>query len=159
MSVNGVQLMTKALFERVLAEAQASPRRRMNFNFHKSLDENPSRLLNVLLRGTYITPHRHSDPPKAESFVVLEGRIAVFIFDDAGRMVERHALSRQDAALGIDIPPGVWHTAAALSNHAVCFEVKPGPYAQAVDKEFAPWAPREGDPRSAEYLEALLCDL
>jgi cupin fold WbuC family metalloprotein len=154
-----VQLMTAALFERVLGEAIASPRRRMNFNFHATLEENPSRLLNVLLRGTYITPHRHSDPPKAESFVVLEGRIAVVIFDDSGRVEQRYALGRGEAAMGIDIAPGIWHTAAALSDHAICFEVKPGPYVQAVDKEFAPWAPREGDPRCAGYLETLLCDL
>ncbi len=154
-----VQLMTRELFERVLGQARSSPRRRMNFNFHATLDENPSRLLNVLLRGTYIAPHRHSDPPKAESFVVLEGRIAVVIFDDTGRIEHRHALGRGDSALGIDIAPGIWHTAVALSDHAICFEVKPGPYLQAADKEFASWAPREGDPRCAEYLETLLCDL
>jgi cupin fold WbuC family metalloprotein len=159
MSSDPVQLMSPALFERVLAEARQSPRRRMNFNFHATLEENPSRLLNVLLRGTYIRPHRHSDPPKAESFVVLEGRIAILIFDDSGRIERRNALGRGDQALGVDIAPGIWHTAAALSDHAVCFEVKPGPYVQAVDKEFAPWAPREGDPRCAQYLETLLCDL
>ena len=156
---NRVQLMSAALFERVLGEARSSPRRRMNFNFHATLDENPSRLLNVLLRGSYIRPHRHSDPPKAESFVVLEGRIVVLIFDDAGRIEQRYALGRGDAALGIDIAPGIWHTALALSEHAICFEVKPGPYVQAMDKEFAPWAPSEGDPRCAEYLETLVCDL
>ena len=159
MSSDPVQLMPPALFERVLAEARQSPRRRMNFNFHATLEENPSRLLNVLLRGTYIRPHRHSDPPKAESFVVLEGRIAILIFDDSGRIERRYAMGRGDPALGVDIAPGIWHTAAALSDHAVCFEVKPGPYIQAVDKEFAPWAPREGDPRCAQYLETLLCDL
>jgi len=37
--------------------------------------------------------------------------------------------------------------------------VKPGPYIQAVDKEFAPWAPREGDRAALPILEALLCDL
>jgi cupin fold WbuC family metalloprotein len=153
-----VQLITPELIEGVLGQARTSPRRRMNFNFHATLDENPSRLLNVLLRGTYITPHRHTDPPKAESFIVLEGRIAVLIFDDAGSVTGRHALGRNDPALGIDILPGVWHTAAALSSEAVCFEVKPGPYLPATDKEFAPWAPREGDPRCAEYLEALLCE-
>ena len=156
---NRVHLMTPALFERVLAQAQSSPRRRMNFNFHATLDENPSRLLNVLLRGTYLRPHRHSDPPKAESFVVLEGRIAVLIFDDAGHIEQRHALGRGDSALGIDLAPGIWHTAVALSEHAICFEVKPGPYVQAADKEFAPWAPREGDPGCAAYLETLVCGL
>jgi len=38
----------------------------------------------------------------------------------------------------------------------VCYEVKPGPYLQANDKEFAPWAPREGDPDAARYLEELV---
>lgn len=151
-----VQLIDGGLFERVLGEARASSRHRMNFNFHATPDENPSRFLNVLLRGTYITPHRHIDPPKAESLVVLEGRVAFFVFDDAGRIEQRYAL---EGGRGIDVGPGVWHTAAALSDHAVCFEVKPGPYAPANDKDFAPWAPREGDPRWPAYLESLLCDV
>jgi hypothetical protein len=45
---------------------------------------------------------------------------------------------------------------AALSETAVCFEVKAGPYDAATDKEFAPWAPREGDPSAPEYLAKLL---
>jgi uncharacterized cupin superfamily protein len=51
-------------------------------------------------------PHRHWDPPEAESFVVLEGEIACFIFDDAGSLVR-------------------------TADHAVCYEVKPGPYSVA----------------------------
>jgi hypothetical protein len=43
-----------------------------------------------------------------------------------------------------------------LSDHVVCFEVKPGPYSAANDKDFAPWAPREGDTGAATYLAALL---
>lgn len=154
-----VQLMTGELFERVLEQARQSPRRRMNFNFHSTDEENPSRLLNIMLRGTYIRPHRHLDPPKAESFVVLQGRIVVLTFDDAGEVTGRHVLGAGVSAVGIDIAAGVWHSAAVLSPHAVCFEVKPGPYVPANDKAFAPWAPREGDPASAEYLESLVCDL
>lgn len=151
-----VQLITTDLFARVLEEARHSPRRRKNFNFHPSLDDNPHRFLNVMLRGTYIAPHRHLDPPKSESFLVLEGRIAFFLFDDAGNPEHRFVLGASGPALGIDIPPGVWHTLAVLSPHAVCFEVKPGPYSPASDKEFAPWSPREGDPGAAAYLEALV---
>jgi cupin fold WbuC family metalloprotein len=150
-----VQPIDAGLFERVLDGARASSRRRLNFNFHATPGENPSRFLNVLLRGTYITPHRHIDPPKAESLIVLEGRVAFLVFDDDGRIEERYSL---DSGRGIDVGSGVWHTAAALSEHAVCFEVKPGPYAAASDKDFAPWAPREGDPRSVAYLESLLCE-
>ena len=76
-----------------------------------------------------------------------------------------HSVARSEAlspanrvshALGIDIAPGVWHTIAVLTPHAVCYEVKPGPYSAANDKDFAPWAPREGDRGVEEYLDHLI---
>jgi cupin fold WbuC family metalloprotein len=148
------QLLDRALFDSLSERAQQSPRLRANHNFHGSMEENPHRFLNVMARGTYVTPHRHLDPPKTEAFLALSGEIAVFLFDDEGNVTERHDLGRDP--VGIDIAAGVWHTVAVLSDIAVCYEVKPGPYTQANDKDFAPWAPREGDPRCAEYLERLL---
>jgi cupin fold WbuC family metalloprotein len=84
--------------------------------------------------------------------------MAVLVFDDEGRVVRREDLSEPGArgACGIDLAPGVWHTIAALSETAICFEVKPGPYTATTDKDFAPWAPREGDPACAAYLSSLL---
>ncbi|HBS05336.1 MAG TPA: cupin fold metalloprotein, WbuC family, partial [Leptospiraceae bacterium] len=55
--MQGVQWITDGLFQQVLEEARSSPRKRKNFNFHSSMDENPHRFLNVMLRGTYIQPH------------------------------------------------------------------------------------------------------
>jgi cupin fold WbuC family metalloprotein len=69
-------------------------------------------------------------------------------------VTERRVLGRD--AIGIDIAPGVWHSMAVLSPEAVCYEVKPGPYVATNDKDFAPWAPREGEPGAAAYLERLL---
>jgi cupin fold WbuC family metalloprotein len=140
-SMDGVQLIDRPLIDGLLAEARRLPRLRLNHNFHRELEENPNRLLNVLIRGTYIAPHRHLDPPKAEAFLVLEGRAAFFIFDDRGVVLRRLVLGPAGAgagALGIDLAPGIWHTLAALDEHAVCFEVKPGPYRPLDDKEFAP---------------------
>jgi len=142
------------LFQSLIDRARQSPRLRTNHNFHASLDDNPHRFLNVMVKGTYITPHRHIDPPKSESFLVLDGEIGFFTFDDAGQVITTHVLGRDP--IGIDIQPGVWHTMAVLSPHAICYEVKPGPYSPAADKDFAPWAPREGDPDRARYLELLL---
>jgi cupin fold WbuC family metalloprotein len=151
-----VQLIDRPLIARVLEQARHSPRRRMNHNFHASLEDNPSRFLNVLIRGTYIAPHRHLDPPKPESFLVLEGRLALFVFDDAGQVERCHTLGSGQPALGVDLDPGVWHTIAALSPQVVCFEVKPGPYNSATDKDFASWAPRESDPGASAYLASLV---
>ena len=149
-----IQLLDPAMFEALIESARRSPRLRTNHNFHRAMEENPHRFLNVMLRGTYIAPHRHLDPPKSESFLVLEGEVAFFTFEDSGDIASVHRLGRQ--AIGIDIQPGVWHTLAVLGPHAVCYEVKPGPYSRANDKDFAPWAPREGDPAAAGYLARLV---
>lgn len=153
-----VQLIDEALLEATLARAVASPRGRINHNFHPDLASNLHRFLNAWTRGSYAAPHRHLQVPKPESFVMLRGELALFVFDDAGAVTERHILGR-DGVLGIDLAPGLWHTVAALTETAVCFEVKAGPYDAATDKEFAPWAPREGDPAAADYLARLLASL
>jgi cupin fold WbuC family metalloprotein len=110
-----------------------------------------------MMKGTYIVPHRHLDPPKAEAFLVLEGEVAFFIFDDLGRVVRTEVVGADP--IGIDLPVGVWHTLTPVTAHAVCYEVKPGPYLAANDKDFAPWAPREGDPAVPAYLATLMAAL
>jgi cupin fold WbuC family metalloprotein len=151
-----VKLIDRDLFRQLLAAAWRSPRRRVNHNFHASLQDNPHRFLNVMLRGSYFTPHRHQSPPKSETFLVLEGRLAFVIFDDTGRVTGCRILDATTPTLGIDIGPGIWHTLVVLSEHCVCFEVKPGPYDAANDKEFAAWAPPEGDAGCGRYLDTLV---
>ena len=148
-----IQLIDRTLFEDVAQRAEGTARRRLNHNFHSGPADNPHRFLNVLLRGTYIRPHRHIDPPKTETFVVLEGLAEVFIFNEDGSIASRHRLGEE--TLGIDLGPGIWHTIVALTDRVICFEVKPGPWEEASDKEFAPWAPAEGEAGVAAYLASL----
>lgn len=152
-----IQTLGRELFRHLIEQAQRSPRLRINHNFHTSMEDNPHRFLNVMMKGTYIAPHRHLDPPKAEAFLVLEGEVAFLIFDDLGRVVRTEVVGADP--IGIDLPVGVWHTLTPVTEHAVCYEVKPGPYLAANDKDFAPWAPREGDPAVPAYLETLLSAL
>ena len=149
-----IQLIDRELIDRIARSAEGTVRRRLNHNFHSGPNDNPHRFLNVLLRGTYVRPHRHIDPPKSETFVVLEGRAAVLIFNEDGSIASRHVLGED--TLGIDLSSGLWHTIVALTDRAICFEVKPGPWQPATDKEFAPWAPAEGDPGVSDYLASLL---
>lgn len=164
-----VQLITDNLIRQVTEQAKLSPRRRMNYNFHFGPADNPHRFLNVFLKDSYVAPHRHSAPPKAESFIVLEGYAAVFCFEENGAVRSRHllgsgplpeqlpsALRGVEPAKGIDLAPGVWHTITAVTPVAVCFEVKPGPWEPTADKEFANWAPQEGDAGAQKYLDSLL---
>lgn len=150
-----IQRLDTALLDAVTERALTSARRRANHNFHASDTENPHRFLNALIEGTYCQPHRHGQPPKSESFLVLRGRVVVFVFDGTGKVIETHVLG-DDGLLGVDLPPGVWHSIAALSPTAVCYEVKPGPWDPVTDKEFALWAPSENAADAAEYLRTLL---
>jgi cupin fold WbuC family metalloprotein len=149
-----VQILDDALIASVLDRARTSARRRTNHDFHAGPTDNPHRFLNVMLRDTYVRPHRHVTPPKSESFLVLDGAVAVFVFDDDGRVLARHDLG-VDGVRGIDLAPGLWHSLVPLTEHVVIYEVKPGPWDPATDKEMAAWAPAEGDPDALAYARAL----
>lgn len=139
-----IQLIDHKLFERIISEAKSSPRKRKNFNFHQ-LTEVYQRFLNVLTSSTYISVHRHWNDPKPETFVVLKGKIGFLIFNEDGTLKERHILASEGPVVGIDIQPGVWHNLVCLSDIAVCFEGKSGPYLETTDKEFHSAYPNEGD--------------
>ena len=151
--MTGIQLLTTDLFSDLESRAAASPRRRINHNFHSGPDDNPHRMLNVLLRGTYVRPHRHVTPPKSEAFLPLTGRVGIVCFDDEGAVSAHYELDSTGPVRGIDLAAGVWHTVLALSDVSVCYEVKPGPWEPASDKDFAAWAPAEGDPAVGETLK------
>ena len=154
-----VQIIDEELFDQVAVRAQDAPRKRMNHNFHAGAEDNPHRFLNVLLRGTYIRPHRHLEPPKSEAFLILEGMAEVIVFEEDGRIRNRYRLGdlgQGKRNWGVDLAPGVWHTVVPLSDRVICYEVKPGPWEPSSDKEFAAWAPREGEPAAQQFLERLM---
>ena len=41
--MSDIALINRALIDRVIEQAAASPRRRMNYNFHTSAEDNPHR--------------------------------------------------------------------------------------------------------------------
>lgn len=108
------------------AQAKASPRLRMNYNFHHSLDELCHRMLNALEPGTEVPIHHH--PDKDETFVILRGKIRVTTFNDDGSVVDSVVLCQDDGIFGVDIPKNVWHTLEALEPNSCIFECKQGPF-------------------------------
>ena len=113
------------LLDRVEGEAAESPRLRMNFNFHESLDAKAQRLINVLLPGTALPIHRHRHT--AETYVLLRGRMMVVFYDDLGAQTERYLLDPSVGNYGVNIPRGQWHGIEVIEPSAI-FEVKDGPY-------------------------------
>lgn len=70
-----IMIIDNDLLNKVSAQAKDSPRLRMNYNFHQSLDEKCHRFLNAVEPGTKVEIHRH--PTKDESFVLFRGRVRV----------------------------------------------------------------------------------
>ena len=149
-----IKLIGKREMEETTEKARRSPRLRMNFNYHE-LPDPVQRMLNAIEPGSYIRPHRHLNPPKVEVFIVLRGKGAVMIFDDAGNVTESFLLEAGGEITGIEVPPGQWHSIVSLEKGTVFFEVKDGPYVALTDKDFAPFAPAPEDPAHRDYLKKL----
>ncbi|WP_026474801.1 WbuC family cupin fold metalloprotein [Alkaliflexus imshenetskii] len=150
-----MKLIEQKTIDMVVEEARVSSRKRKNFNYHVHLSDPINRMLNALEPGTYVQPHKHEDPDKREVFVILTGRMGVFIFDDHGNVIETAVLDRDAGVYGIEILPGTWHAVVSLAPGSVVYEVKDGPYEPLSDKNFAAWAPKEGAPEAAAYLASL----
>lgn len=149
-------VLSRSLVEDVCEASRTSPRRRIILPFHKREDELLHRMLNVIQPDSYVRPHRHLEPPKAEAWVVLRGALAFFTFEEDGRIRDCLSLKAGGDQFGVDLAPGVFHGLIALEPDTVLFETKSGPFAPANDKAFAAWAPAEGAPEAAGYMATLL---
>jgi cupin fold WbuC family metalloprotein len=150
-----MKTVTLELLQQLTETARTSPRLRKNHNLHLSDESRCHRLLNAIEPASYIRPHRHLDPEKAEAFILMSGRLGLILFSDTGQVTETAILSRQDGVLAADVPSGVFHTAVSLEAGTVFFEAKAGPYLPLGEAETAAWAPPEGDDGAAQYLEQL----
>ena len=123
-----MKIIDEQLLNDVSAKAKDSPRLRMNYNFHQSLDDLCHRFLNAVEPGTVVPIHKH--PTKDESFVVLRGKVKVSTYSDDGSVIESVVLCQEDGCYGVDIPKGVWHNIEAMEPNSVIFECKQGPFVE-----------------------------
>ncbi len=152
---NDLTLLSRKLLDNVCEQSRQSPRRRIIQPFHKTEADLLHRMLNVAQPDSYVRPHRHLDPPKAEAWVVLAGALAFFTFEEDGRIARCVRAEAGGDVFGVDLVPGVYHSFVALRADTVVYEVKTGPYAPSNDKSFPDWAPAEGTDEAVQYLAAL----
>ena len=98
-------VIDKKLLDEVSEQAKESPRLRMNYNFHQSLDELCHRFLNAVEPGTEVPIHKH--PTKDETFVILRGKVRVTTHNDDGSIIEDNVLCPEEGMYGVNIPKGV----------------------------------------------------
>lgn len=98
-------------------------------------------------RDRYYRPKKHLNKPM--SFHMMEGKMAIFVFDDEGNVIDTCIL---DARKNIvyRVAAGYYHTDLPLTDYVVHHECTMGPFVGDSDREFAPWSP-DGTDRD-EYL-------
>lgn len=154
MSRSTLKAIGLEVLDLVSEEARQSPRLRKNLNLHSCEESACHRLFNGAEPGTYIRPHRHLDPEKDETLLAVRGELGVVSFDPAGEVTGTFTLT-PGGTVAVDIPHGAYHTALSLKSGTVFFETKAGPYLPLSAEETAPFAPEEGSPEAAAYLERL----
>ncbi len=148
-----MKLIDNALLDSLIVKAKESPRKRAHFNLHPELSDQVQRLCIAMEPGTYVRPHRHSDPETWEVLLILRGSLALNIFDEKGKVLERTVLNARGPVTALEFPRNTWHAPVSLESGTVVFEIKQGPYKPIEEKNLASWAPNEGEPEAAKFLE------
>lgn len=148
-----LRTITDTNIAQLMQLAQGSARKRTILRLHEH-EEPVQRMINAMLPGTYIQPHKHENPDKVELFSILRGRLAVFHFGEDGSVEDVIVLDAQGPNRVVDVPPRTYHTLIPLEPCA-SLEIIQGPYDAATHKQFAPWAPAEDSPDAAPYLQRL----
>lgn len=118
-------------------------------------------MLNAIEPDSYIRPHSHASAQGCETIFALRGLMAFISFDEVGNVLHVKRFGAGDTVvdhnvlIGVEIPPGTYHTVIALESGSVLIEIKPGPFNPAAPKCPAMWAPEEGSKFSLDYLASL----
>ena len=150
--------ITNNLINDIANQAKTLSRKRCNYNFHKSDKDPIQRFINALEPGTYIRPHKHENPDKAEMLIILKGRVLIIEFDDNGKVTDHFVLDFNDGNKGAEIPPKVWHTFIALQEGSAVYEIKEGPFVD-TEKIFAEWSPEERTKEAHDFNSQILSTL
>ena len=139
--------INKDLLDELLAKAETSERKRMNYDLRTSPDDGSQRMLNALMPGTVVPIHRH--PHSNESVICLSGKLVEIIYEEeeiakdfpmgmdaqdvpSGKRFKESARYMLDPSVGYFgcvVPAGAWHTVEVLEP-SVIFEAKDGKYGE-----------------------------
>ena len=136
------------LFDNILENAFASPRKRMHFDLRTQIGmpdqavhddgeewkDMSQRMLNILMPETVIPIHRH--PETSETVIVCRGVVREEFYDDQGRKIAEFILEAGGDCPGVQVPRGMYHTCVCLVPGSVIFEAKDRPYDPERTEEF-----------------------
>lgn len=127
-------IIDKTLLVNLTAQAQASPRLRMNLDLRDSKNDESQRMLNAIEPGTVIPIHRHTGT--SEDVIVLRGRAEEVFYDNNGNETGRWLLVPGSDTPAIHVPIGQYHTCQSLESGTVIIEFKNTKYNPETTEDF-----------------------
>ena len=118
-------LIDSHLLDTLTAQAQASPRLRMNFDLRNSPEDGSQRMLNALEPGTVMPIHRHHG--SSETVICVRGHFEEYFYDSEGKLTE--TVDMVPGGVVLNIEKGRWHSLKCLESGTVLLEAKDGAYA------------------------------
>jgi cupin fold WbuC family metalloprotein len=153
MDKNQIPTINSSELKEGIEKANASERRRFPKILHNPGDEF-NRVINFMMKDSYMQPHLHPGVEKIEKIYILEGRIAVFFFDDSGEIIKTTILEKGGIEM-IAVPAFTWHTYAMLTEYAITYETMMGKYDPQTWKDFFTISPPENTEESIDFLKKL----
>ena len=117
-------IIDENLLNEVSAQAQASPRLRMNLDLRNSPADQSQRMLNALEPGTMMPIHRHWG--SSETCICIRGHFEEYLFDEQGNLTD--TIDMVPGGVVLNIEKGQWHSLKCLESGTILFEAKDGAY-------------------------------
>lgn len=120
-------VVSQAVLDELTAQANASPRLRMNMDLRNGPEDSSQRMLNAIEPGSPLPIHRHKNT--SETVVCLRGRFVEEFYDELERIcTDAIDLTPGGPIFLVNVPAGQWHTVRALESGSVLLEMKDGKY-------------------------------
>jgi cupin fold WbuC family metalloprotein len=145
----------KINLDELLIATSESPRKRYTWSPKDPSYMGCRYMVNAMMPGTYIPPHRHNFDGGNELWYVLRGVIIPVLFSEDGKIIDTYNLSSDEKFPLIELPEKIFHTLLVLKKPSIILEISKGPYDPKTFKEIASWAPSEDSREAGAYLKEL----
>lgn len=127
------------------------------FCLHDSPDNKLQEMFIVRKKRDYCRPDRHEKIP--ETHMIMSGEEAVILFNEKGEIQNIIFLGGKEDVLAYRVNSRIYHMTVALSDWAIDYEVKPGPFTREMN-EFPDWAPAYDEQHKIEqFMDYITCEI
>ncbi|WP_047960330.1 WbuC family cupin fold metalloprotein [Desulfovibrio sp. TomC] len=153
-----VRFMTQSDIRDLKDGAARNDSGKLRLCLHRELDDPVHEMCIVHLAHVFVPPHKHIG--REESFLVIEGRALLVLFDTAGNpdVVQEVGNYASGLPFYCRIPENTYHCLHFLSEAFVFHEVTQGPFLPE-SSAFAPFAPPPDSSEAINTFRAFLASL